>query len=210
MSGHEIRSDDYHDYVIKDGRLVGEFEQMYQNCVNPWPETEAEIEENPASSRTPQVIKRDGLGRVFSLGCGKGMHLAWLRKKCPDLQLAGGDISPTAVELCRRTYPFIDARHLDVRDISSHRLEFDVILLREVVWYILDHWEAVCVHLKQAYAGKKIIVELSFYDQQKYGLERFDGPDEFVAKFPFQILEIVRWHVTRAQREGMLFLYATI
>lgn len=210
MTDHTIRSDDYHDYVIKDGRLVGEFEQMYRNCENPWPETEADIAENPASNRTPCVINRDGLRKVFSLGCGKGMHLAWLKRRCPDIEVAGGDISPTAVQECLRAYPFIDARVLDVKDFSSHVLDFDVIILREVVWYILDQWDAVCVHLKRAHAGKRIIVELSFYDQQQYGLDRFDGPDDFVSKFPFPIFEVVRWHVTRAQREGMLFLYGEI
>lgn len=26
----------YQDYVIKDGKFVGEFEKMYQDCDNPW------------------------------------------------------------------------------------------------------------------------------------------------------------------------------
>lgn len=27
---------DYHDYVIKDGKLIGEFDKMYEDCDNPW------------------------------------------------------------------------------------------------------------------------------------------------------------------------------
>jgi|TARA_B100000315_G_scaffold178802_1_gene167474 hypothetical protein len=37
FQNREIKSDDYHDYVIKDGRLIGEFEQMYKNSRDiPW------------------------------------------------------------------------------------------------------------------------------------------------------------------------------
>jgi hypothetical protein len=32
----EIKSDDYHDYVIKDGKFIGAFEEMYQNIDDPW------------------------------------------------------------------------------------------------------------------------------------------------------------------------------
>lgn len=27
---------DYHDYVIKDGKLIGEFDKMYADCDDPW------------------------------------------------------------------------------------------------------------------------------------------------------------------------------
>jgi len=37
FSSREIKSVDYRDYVIKDGRLIGEFEQMYKNSRDiPW------------------------------------------------------------------------------------------------------------------------------------------------------------------------------
>jgi len=33
----KINSDDYHDYVIKNGKLIGEFDQMYLKSKNiPW------------------------------------------------------------------------------------------------------------------------------------------------------------------------------
>jgi hypothetical protein len=38
-----INSNDYHDFVIKDGRLVGEFEQMYVKSSDiPWHQDEQE------------------------------------------------------------------------------------------------------------------------------------------------------------------------
>ncbi|MBW1740300.1 MAG: methyltransferase domain-containing protein [Deltaproteobacteria bacterium] len=206
----EIKSNDYHDYVIKDGKFIGKFEEMYKKCENPWPETEEALEFSPVSSRTPVIINAYGHKKIFSVGSGKGMHLNWLKKQCPHINVSGCEISPTAVKYCREMYPDIQVCALDVRDFPKHTFDFDLLLLREVVWYILDCWHSFCAHLKKEYKGKNIIVELSFYDNQSYGNEFFNGPEEFVEKFPFEIIEVVRHHVTRKQREGMLFLYGRI
>lgn len=31
-----MSSKDYHDYMIKDGKFIGKFEERYQNCEDPW------------------------------------------------------------------------------------------------------------------------------------------------------------------------------
>ena len=49
---------DYHDYVIKDGRFVGQFDQMYKDCENPWPETEKDLENNPISVYAATIIQK--------------------------------------------------------------------------------------------------------------------------------------------------------
>jgi SAM-dependent methyltransferase len=203
-------SRDYHDYVIKDGRLVGRFEDMYQNCEDPWPETEEYLEFLPTSSRTYQIINRHGYKRIFSVGSGKGMHLNWLQKKCPGIKTEGCEISKTAVDYCKKNYPDITAHVMSVSDFPLYDFDFDLIIIRETVWYILNDWQGFCDHLKHKYKGRHIIVELSFYDIQTYGTEFFDGPDGFMAKFPFDILEIVRYHTTSKQREGMIFVYGKI
>jgi SAM-dependent methyltransferase len=205
-----LNSSDYHDYVIRDGRLVGRFEEMYQNCEDPWPETEEDLEFLPTSTRTCHIIARYGYTRILSIGCGKGMHLNWLKKKCPWITAEGCEISKTAVESCRKKYPDITAHVMAVSDFPHYPFDFDLIIIRETIWYMLEDWRAFCNHLKQKYKGRHIIVELSFYDNQAYGIDFFDGPDEFVAKFPFDILEIVRYHTTRMQREGMIFIYGKI
>ena len=42
MNENPSRSTDYHDYVIKDGRFIGAFEEMYRNCPDPWHQDEHE------------------------------------------------------------------------------------------------------------------------------------------------------------------------
>lgn len=210
MSETPINSDDYHDYVIQGNKLIGQFDRMYQNCENPWPETEADYEALPTTSRVPEIIKSYGLKKIFSLGCGKGKHLRWLLKKCPGIEVSGCDVSETAVQSCFNKTPEIKARVMSASDLSSFEIEFDLLIAREVVWYILEDWAELCSILKTKYQGKKIIIELSFYDQQSFGTEFFDGPDQFVEKLPFDIIEIVRFHTTSKQREGMLLIFASI
>lgn len=204
-----INSDNYHDYVIKDGKFIGEFEQMYRNCSTPWPETEKDVENLPTSARTPVIITNCNIQNVYSLGCGKGMHLNWLSQKCPGVTFSGCDIAPSAVEACKRDYPHLAVTVGDIDSFMHEETNFDLLLLREVVWYFLDKWESFCTSL-QRYKGKHIIIELSFYDDQKYGTEHFDGPDDFINKFPFKIIEIVRFHTSKTQRNGMILLHAQI
>ena len=203
-------SNDYHDYVIKDGRFIGRFEEMYRACDNPWPETEDDLNAMPCSVRTAQLIAAHKPARVLSVGSGKGLHLNWLARACPGTSFSGCEVSQTAVQESLKRYPHIPVTQLDVKDFTGRRWDFDLILFREVIWYILPYWESVCRELRANYAGRQIITELSFYDRQEYGKEYFDGPDEFVKKFPFQILEILRYHTTGLQREGMVMVYGTI
>ncbi|MDP3396801.1 MAG: class I SAM-dependent methyltransferase [Methanoregula sp.] len=205
-----IESIDYHDYVIKNGKMVGRFEEMYRNCDNPWPETEDDLEFLPTSSRTPLIINRNEYKRIFSVGSGKGMHLNWLLKKCPQIIVEGCEVSPTAVGICNKNFPNITTHIMDVAEFPNHDFNFDLIVIRETTWYFLDQWQTFCYHLKEKYKDRHIIVELSFYDNQTYGKDIFDGPDEFIAKFPFEIIEIVRYHVTDKQREGMISVYGKI
>ena len=63
-----ITSKDYHDYVIKDGNFIGEFEQMYQNVDDPWPETKMDMENNKASVRAKNFFQNVDISSALSLG----------------------------------------------------------------------------------------------------------------------------------------------
>ena len=62
-----INSKDYHDYVIKDGKLVGEFEQMYQNVKDPWPESQVDMDNNEASVAAKNYFKDSGIESALRL-----------------------------------------------------------------------------------------------------------------------------------------------
>ena len=65
-------STDYHDYVFRDGKLVGEFEEMYRNsATTPWHQDE---QDNWIDVRLTKEMLRD-LGRfdaIYDFGCGTG------------------------------------------------------------------------------------------------------------------------------------------
>lgn len=200
---------DYHDYVIKDGQFIGKFEEMYQECDDPWEASKENYDSSSCSLATKRFIYMNQIfngSSVLSLGSGKGNHLKWL-----DVEASGVEISLTAVELSRKTYPqyniFLDSI---IHFMKIYPYNHDIYLFREVLWYILPDWQAICDILKAKHQGALIIVELSFYDDQQYGNDYFNGPDEFICKWPFTIEKIVREHSTKQQREGRLMVAGRI
>lgn len=203
-------SDDYHRYVIHNGEFVGRFEEMYEACEDPWPESVDDLNRNPVSTHTVTIIRRRQFKRVFSVGLGKGLHAAWIQSLVPGVEIEGCEISPTAEAHCRQQYPQIKSHCLSVEEFIHQTFDFDLLIMREILWYILPAWSEVATALARKYGGRHLVVELSFYDCQRYGLDYFDGPDELVRKFPFHIEEVVRHHVSAKQREGMISILARL
>jgi len=74
-------SADYHDYVFRDGKLIGDFEGMYRHSTGtPWHQDE---QENWIDVRlTCQMLQDLGLfDEVHDLGCGLRDYLASMRKQ---------------------------------------------------------------------------------------------------------------------------------
>ena len=69
------KSTDYHDYIFREGKLIGEFEEMYRNSsTTPWHQDE---QENWIDVRLKKEILQD-LGRfhqIHDFGCGTGHYL---------------------------------------------------------------------------------------------------------------------------------------
>jgi hypothetical protein len=210
MKKKSSRIPDYHDFVIKDGELIGKFEEMYRKCADPWPETEKDLDANPVSCYCATLIRKNRFKRLFSVGIGKGLHANWLLDKVSGLEVEGCEISKTAVEYAQAHYPKIKSHCLDAKEFLKYHWDFEVILFREVLWYILPHWASITEGLKKGYENKHILLEISCYDKQEYGLGYFSGPEDIICKFPFEIKEILRHHTTRRQRNGMILVFGKI
>jgi hypothetical protein len=94
----EINSDDYHDYVIKNRRLIGEFDQMYRKSRNtPWHQDE---QENWLDIRlTIEFLKEYGsFGLISNFGSGYGYFLNQIARYCETGNPVqyGYDVSKTA------------------------------------------------------------------------------------------------------------------
>ena len=191
----------YQDYVIKDGKLVGEFEQMYQDFDEPWHQT---VREEYSSEKTVginlmlRLKNQSGIKNVVELGCGFGNYTARIHQL--GLNVTGLDISQTAIEKSKK-------RHSHLNDGAAGKLQFevaefgdfeklkslkpDVIVMPEITWYILDQLDAFKSFLKKELPDTYLLHMLMTYDPgvQVYGREFFTNLTEMQKYFGMYYLE---------------------
>lgn len=71
----------YQDYVIKDGKLVGEFEAMYQDFDNPWDQSFRE-DSILSKSVVENILRQGDFKRPYEIGCGLGYFVEKMRLIC--------------------------------------------------------------------------------------------------------------------------------
>ena len=179
----------YQDYVIKDGKFVGEFEKMYQECDNPWHQME---EANISYSRADTVnsIHRFKLRNILEAGCGLGYFTAYLAKHCHNACITGMDISDTAIKKAKSNFPQLPFFQGNLSDLDGKMLEsYDGIIFSEIMWYILDNLDSILKKLKDVLGGGTFIVNQTFYKGgQQYGREFFTNQDEMIRYIGWDVL----------------------
>jgi len=113
-----INSDDYHDFVIKNGKLIGEFEQMYQKSKEiPWHQDK---QEDWLDIRLTVELLKDyaPFDLICDFGCGLGYYLNILKTKIGSKEccLIGFDRAPTACRKGKEIFPFISFYTADIRN----------------------------------------------------------------------------------------------
>src|SRR5262249_12552455 len=159
----------YQDYVIRDGALIGEFEELYQDFDNPWHQTERERD---ASEKfiAIRLLQNLGVQKVLELGSGLGQYAGALADA--GFEVRGIEISPTAVEKARATYPNVDFQVGDVLDFAKYReFEPDAIVMAEITWLVLEQLDDLLAFLRHEYAGRVLVHLLHTYGPgvQQYG-----------------------------------------
>ncbi|MCF8131389.1 MAG: class I SAM-dependent methyltransferase [Deltaproteobacteria bacterium] len=170
----------YQDYVIRDGKLVGEFEEMYQDFDDPWQQT---TREKYAYEKVVavEIIRLQGYKRVIEIGCGLGDFMARIASVASVT--LGIDISETAIIKARQRHPDLEFMVGDVLDYHIHRqFKPDAIVLAETTWYILDKLDSFKSFLHRDMRGVGLIHLLMTYrgDEQKYGREFFTELDSIM------------------------------
>jgi SAM-dependent methyltransferase len=118
-----MKSTDYHDYVFRQGKLVGEFEDMYRNSATiPWHQDE---QANWLDVRLTGEMLRDlgSYDEIHDLGCGTGHYLDLIAKKClvPGGKGYGYDISPTACDQAQKQFSYRTFSVLDLTEQTANR-----------------------------------------------------------------------------------------
>jgi SAM-dependent methyltransferase len=191
----------YQDYVIKDGKLIGEFEEMYKDHEDPWNQTtrEAYSSEKAAGINLITRLKNVfNIKNVVELGSGFGDYSARIHQL--GLNTTGLDISPTAVKKANE-------RHLYLNNLSNVNISFevsdfdnferllqlcpDIIVMPEITWYVLDKLPNFKAFLKKYLPNTFLLHMLMTYSPgvQVYGREYFSDLEGILEYFGMHYLE---------------------
>ena len=208
-------SSDYHDYVFKDGELVGEFEQMYRHVDDPW---HCRDQVDSLDNALLLALVRHSVSqpaRVLDLGCGLGALTARILNELPGGEIHACDVSPTAIAKAGARYPGIRFFVHDLR--GDGKLPFpsgslDVVTMAQLVWYILPELNAVLRDVYALLRARGRLAVLQYFphpDEQKYGRELLGSPAELVARVSAAGFEIQREVYINRTRPQNLLLGAT-
>ncbi len=186
-------STDYHDYVFKDGRLVGEFDAMYRNSSEtPWHQDESAF--SFFSSMTLTILHSVEFSSFLEIGCGLGHFTRRIQESMRGgaaRRFFGSDISAHAVDQARHLHPEVDFFELNILDDISvdQALErmggpIDLLLSKEVLWYVTDHIETFVKNARRLIGGGRLYISQSFPEvTDYYGKDVFPSPEQMGAFF---------------------------
>jgi len=188
----------YQDFVIKDGKLIGDFEGLYKNFDDPWLQSKVDhthdSRRNLAVSWSNRLRDQFGVHRTIELGCGFGHLTETLRKQ--NFSSVGIDVSKTAIEKARALNPSSVFATGGIQNFSLiEQFDPDIILMAEITWYVLDEIDEFMKNLRDFTSKRKkptfLIHLLSTYAPgiQKYGADKFTNLDEILAYFNLDYLE---------------------
>ena len=202
----------YQDYVIKNGRLVGEFEEMYQDFDDPWEQSSVGMAEETDKYIGLELLKKYGHKRPLEYGCGLGQYTSLLHS---ELDAAAGiDISETAIVKARKVYP---GPSFFVGDILERGplLEFkpDVLVFSQITWYVLDKL-APFKDLLTKQNARSFLHLLEVYPEggQSYGSDYFVDLDG-ILEFWSDVIDFQEWGLICRQEDeggGRTFFYGEI
>ena len=188
----------YQDFVIKDGKLVGDFEGLYKNFEDPWHQSRNDhlhdSRRNLAVNWCIRLRNEFNASRVIELGCGFG-HLTQLLRQ-QGFSVIGTDISKIAIHKARTANPncvFVECAFSDFKTLEM--FDADIYLMAEITWYVLDDLDNFIANLKRQSTERNrpayLIHLLTTYAPgvQKYGADKFTNLDEILAYLDLNYLE---------------------
>ena len=208
----------YQDFVISDGKLIGDFEGMYSQVDDPWGQSRIE---NLLCSRKQIAIRRiaelnikyGGL-KVLDVICGFGFMVDKLREM--EIESYGIDISPTAIDKARKQHPLSRFLVSDYNNFEIYnQFNPDVVIMSELTWYVLDSLDKYLLDLKKYSATRSkptfLVHLLATYKVgvQKYGSYKFTNYEEILKYFDLKYLEsgfITEFKTNDSDSQGTYFI----
>ena len=179
-------------FTERDGELffVGDFDGYYNNCDDPWEQSGVgEMASYYARSRSRmlQQLRNIGLNKILDVGCGLGYTTRLIANENMDYVVKGCDVSAVAVDKARRNFPELCFEQRDITDsaaIQKSQERFDVVILNQLLWYVLDDLDSVFSNAQCLLnSGGKLLIINAFARTQRYGTQVIDGFSGAVKRF---------------------------
>lgn len=209
----KIKSKDYRNYVIKNGKFIGAFEEMYQNVEDPWhvgDATQVQYDIGLYLLKKRDVCNKGG--SILDVGCGLGAFTARLKGQMPNADIIGVDIAPTAIKKARKRYGNlgIEFKVLDIqKEYTGIRNTFDLIVLSQLMWYVLLDFKKIVNHLGEHCLSKNgyVLVNQAFYkpEEQKYGKEVVSTVEDMLNLINLDIVDMVE--ISRLTNYNAIILF---
>lgn len=191
----EINSSDYHDFVIKRGTLIGEFDQMYKKSSQvPWHQDE---QENWIDIRlTIEILRGYGpFDFICDFGCGLGYFIDIIYNKLGTSKCTriGYDISKNCCSLPKGLFPEVDFRRLNLMDphINSDICVFSdynkkIFTMRATLWYVCPSLPNVISNLSQIIkTNELLLISQNFppLNSNFFGRDIISSPESLINHF---------------------------
>jgi len=178
--------ENYHDYVIKDGKFIGKFEEMYADCKDPW--TQSQQPNKYARSAGIIHLQNYKIRTLLECGGGLGYYAQWIYEATGIIPKSV-DISKNAIEKAQKLFPHLDFEVADIsKDLPKYQ-EVDCVMFAEIMWYILPDLQNILKVLRESFSNKYLIINQVFYKgSQKYGNEYFTNLQELIEYIPFPLI----------------------
>lgn len=179
--------EDYHAYVFRDEKLVGDFDKMYRHAKGiPW-DQDKRCNHWYAEVGMLMLKERSPYDYVLEIGCGLG-YIAAKLKGMARCGIDAFDISSEAIRKARNLHPGIWF-YVDNIAHESFRpgRQYDLVVIRDVFWYVFEHMETVIRNINASinYRGLLYICQ-SFpaLDSSFVGKEVIPTPEALMTYFP--------------------------
>lgn len=204
----EKHSKDYHDYVFRDGKLIGDFESMYKNSsIIPWRQDETAYSWYNDSFLT-LLDEYAPFKNGIEIGCGIGFFTKRLQKFG---NFCGVDVSTTAIKKAIELHQSIEFFEYDITsemNDSRYQEKFDIVVLKDIIWYIFEKIDRVMANIEKLFgSGKYLYIIQSFPRQDKefIGKEVFSEPSDlvrYIVEKDFDILRTIKIRIYENKEDG--------
>jgi len=180
------------EFIFKknNGKLefVGNFEALYQFDENPWGQSGdsdrlAKLYKISRDNLVKNITDLPDINTICEIGCGLGYVTELLNSKLINIKVDGVDISKTAIAKAKNLFPNIDFFLGDItKPDFSLRQNYDIIILNQILWYILQDLKNVFANVDKLLNGNGyIIISTLFLKEQNYGVEIIGSFDDLLS-----------------------------